>query len=309
MVFDPKLVSYEQLLRVFWEEPRPDPGLPPGQRRRDAIPLRDLRPRSASSGQRPRRRATAYASELATGGLRRRSRPRSARPAGVLLRGGVPPAVPGQEPGRLLPEPLDRREAAGRLQGHAAAVRGLTDRSAGGVLARQVAVLHLPGVVEHVIGGVAEQVGDRPVAERLDLLRTTHAWRRRSGRGDGESVTASASPPARTWPSHASRSRHPRCTGHAGRPVARAAAAPGTRAGAPPRRGRPSRRTRPTPRAAAGPGGRRWARRMARDRAVRGRRRCPRSRSSRPRGSGRRSAGSVWLGNSESSLARLATGR
>lgn len=34
---------------------------------------------------------------------------------------------------------------------------------------RQVPVLHLPGVVEHVVCRVAEQVGDRPVAERLAL--------------------------------------------------------------------------------------------------------------------------------------------
>ena len=31
----------------------------------------------------------------------------------VLLRRGLPPAVPRQEPARLLPEPRDRREAAG----------------------------------------------------------------------------------------------------------------------------------------------------------------------------------------------------
>ena len=47
-----------------------------------------------------RRRATA------------RSRPRSsARRRRVLLRRGLPPAVPGQEPERLLPEPRHRREA------------------------------------------------------------------------------------------------------------------------------------------------------------------------------------------------------
>src|SRR2546426_7928062 len=41
---------------------------------------------------------------------------------------------------------------------------------------RQVPVLHLPGVVEHVVSRVAEQVRDRPVAERL-ALRVPRAHR------------------------------------------------------------------------------------------------------------------------------------
>ena len=53
VVFDPKLVSYEQLLKVFWETPRPDAGHAPGQRHRDPVPLRDLHPlgRAAAPGR------------------------------------------------------------------------------------------------------------------------------------------------------------------------------------------------------------------------------------------------------------------
>ena len=43
-----------------------------------------------------------------------------------------------KNPARLLPEPRDRREAAGRLRGHAAAVRGLA-RESGGAVAPQSA--------------------------------------------------------------------------------------------------------------------------------------------------------------------------
>src|ERR671931_631618 len=43
-------------------------------------------------------------------------------------------------------------------------------RSPGGCAVRQVSILHIPGVVEHVVSRVAEQVRDRPVPERLALL-------------------------------------------------------------------------------------------------------------------------------------------
>ena len=41
--------------------------------------------------------------------------------------------------------------------------------SPGGIV-RQVSILHLPGVVEHVVGRVSKQVRDRPLAKRLALL-------------------------------------------------------------------------------------------------------------------------------------------
>ena len=43
VVYDPKKISYEQLLQDVLGEPRSDPGHAPGQRRRHAVPLRHLR--------------------------------------------------------------------------------------------------------------------------------------------------------------------------------------------------------------------------------------------------------------------------
>ena len=42
VVFDPAVVTYEQLLKAFWEDHDPTPGHAPGQRRRHAVPQRDL---------------------------------------------------------------------------------------------------------------------------------------------------------------------------------------------------------------------------------------------------------------------------
>ena len=42
VVFDPRQVSYEQLLKVVLGEPRPDPRHAPRERRRHAVPLRHL---------------------------------------------------------------------------------------------------------------------------------------------------------------------------------------------------------------------------------------------------------------------------
>ena len=56
----------------------------------------------------------AYQAALDGGGLRRRSRPRSSPAGPVLLRRGLPPAVPGQEPGRLLRHRRHRRDLPDR---------------------------------------------------------------------------------------------------------------------------------------------------------------------------------------------------
>ena len=77
IVFDPAVVSYEQLLQDVLGVPRPDAGVPPGKRYRDAVPLRDLHPRRRPAAQRRSRRATCTRASWrrqATARSRRRSR-------------------------------------------------------------------------------------------------------------------------------------------------------------------------------------------------------------------------------------------
>ena len=76
VVFDPKLVSYGELLRIVLGGARSDAGDAAGQRRRHAVPLGDLhaRRRAARGGDASR---DAYARALADAGFTARSRPRS----------------------------------------------------------------------------------------------------------------------------------------------------------------------------------------------------------------------------------------
>ena len=100
VAFDPAQVSFDAILPRFWEGHDPTQGMRQGNdagtQYRSAIYYDDRRPaRAAEASREPipgvadRGRPTA------------RSRTEIAPPA-VLLRGGVPPAVPGQEPPRLL---------------------------------------------------------------------------------------------------------------------------------------------------------------------------------------------------------------
>ena len=93
VVFDPRRVSYDVLLRTFWENHDPTQGMRQGndvgtQYRTDLL-------RQRSARDRPSDRAKSTRAARAAGMSRKDgTTPR----AGVLLRGGVPPAVPREEP-------------------------------------------------------------------------------------------------------------------------------------------------------------------------------------------------------------------
>ncbi len=123
VAFDPSKITYEQLLKTFWENHDPTQGMRQGNDmgtsyRSIILTANDEQQRLAEASR------DAYQVELSAKGYKTITTEIVARRP-VLLRRGLPPAVPRQEPPRLLPEPRDRREAAGGLRRDAAAVRGL----------------------------------------------------------------------------------------------------------------------------------------------------------------------------------------
>ena len=76
--FDPALLSFRDLLTVFFTDPRPDDARPPGQRRRSAVSIGDLPPVGASSARPPR---PSSGNSTRAGCSRTRSSPRSPPPA------------------------------------------------------------------------------------------------------------------------------------------------------------------------------------------------------------------------------------
>ena len=127
VVFDPAKTSYEQAAEGVLGEPRPDAGHAPGQRRRAPSTARRSSSRRRPARRRPRQSRTMYQEGLSAAGYGAdHDRDRRAAGAAVLLRRGLPPAVPRQEPERLLPQPRDRRDPARRVRGHATPVRGVS---------------------------------------------------------------------------------------------------------------------------------------------------------------------------------------
>ena len=127
VVFDPAQTSYEELLRVFWENHDPTQGMRQGNdvgtQYRSAIywtseAQREAAEASRAMFQRELARAGygAITTEIADG-----------RP--VLLRRGLPPAVPGEEPGRLLRPRRHRRLVPGWSAAHSNRVLGSASRS------------------------------------------------------------------------------------------------------------------------------------------------------------------------------------
>jgi peptide-methionine (S)-S-oxide reductase len=108
VVYDPEKVSYEQLLQVFWEAHDPTQGMrratDVGTQYRSAIYYADEEQKKAAEASRD-----AFQPEAVRVRLRHDHHgDRAGRP--VLLRRGLPPAIPGEEPVRLLPRQRHRRQ-------------------------------------------------------------------------------------------------------------------------------------------------------------------------------------------------------
>ena len=113
VAFDPKVTRYEALLKIFWENHDPTQGMRQGN---DV----GTQYRSAIYWTTPEQQRLAEASRDAYQQALRRVRPRRdhhrdrAR-AGVLLRRGLSPAVPGEKSRRLLRDRRHRRQLSGGL--------------------------------------------------------------------------------------------------------------------------------------------------------------------------------------------------
>ena len=120
VVFDPKVVSYGELLRIFWEAHDPTQGMQQGNdvgtQYRSAIYTHGDAQRAEAIASRD-----AYARALADAGSRR-DHDRDRARARVLLRRGLPPAVPGEEPRRLLRPRRHRRVVPDRRRRRRAAL-------------------------------------------------------------------------------------------------------------------------------------------------------------------------------------------
>ena len=99
--FDPDEVSYETLLRTFWDAHDPTQLQPPGPRRGAPVPLGHLLPLARAAGGRAR--VEGQGPDALHGAGRHRDRAGE----GVLARRGVPPAVPGEA------RPRELRDLAG----------------------------------------------------------------------------------------------------------------------------------------------------------------------------------------------------
>ena len=116
VVFDPAQTTYDAMLRVFWENHDPTQGMRQGNdvgtQYRSAIYTFGAR----AGATRPRRRARCSASRLRDAGYGDITTEIAPAPR-VLLRRGLPPAVPGEEPARLLRARRNGRELPDRRRG------------------------------------------------------------------------------------------------------------------------------------------------------------------------------------------------
>ncbi len=106
VAYDPSKISYEQLLKTFWEAHDPTQGMRQGNdvgtSYRSIIIVADDEQRATAEASK-----AMYQAELSKAGYGEiKTEIVDAIVVPVLLRRGLPPAVPRQESPRLLPEPL-----------------------------------------------------------------------------------------------------------------------------------------------------------------------------------------------------------
>lgn len=110
VAFDPAKLSYEELLKLFWENHNPTQGMRQGNdigtQYRSGIYVFDAAQRAAAE-----RSKAEYGAALAARGF---GPVTTEIRAALLFRRGLSPAVPGQEPGRLLRSRRHRRDLSDR---------------------------------------------------------------------------------------------------------------------------------------------------------------------------------------------------
>ncbi len=112
VAFDTAATSYEEMLRLFWEGHDPTQGMRQGNDVGTPVPLGDpLAGGGPARRQRSRARLPAGPLRGGHGQITTEVAPTAGAP--VLLRRGLPPAVPREEPRRLLRPGRHRRELPG----------------------------------------------------------------------------------------------------------------------------------------------------------------------------------------------------
>ena len=147
VAYDPSRITYEELLRVFWESHDPTQAMRQGNdvgtQYRSLIQVSNDEERRIAEASRD-----AYQEMLSKAGYGEIMTEITERTP--FYYAGLPPGVSRQGPERLLPQPRDGRKAPRRLRGHAAPVRRLSSAvttGAGQTYSRAMTVLRMDNVL------------------------------------------------------------------------------------------------------------------------------------------------------------------